>query len=140
MMKGMERLGIGGRGGFALWSRASTLAERRYMSVHEHDETMSSLASWVLQSCVFSPITHNLITLALSTDQRGFAINATLIDGRAGHRGAGGRWLVKWRARPAVRESAYSRKIEGRGFPAISRVPSKSPAWMRAKSVREFIT
>ena len=58
---------------------ASTLAERRYMLVHELDEALSSLASWVLQSCVFSPITNNLITLAISTDERGFAYNATLI-------------------------------------------------------------
>ena len=61
MMKGMERLGIGGRGGFALYSMASTLKERRrrHMPVHEHDEAVSSLVSWVLQSCVLSLITNN---------------------------------------------------------------------------------
>ena len=48
-MKGMERLGIGGRGGFALGSMASTfpsrgkvVVERRYMPVHELDEAHSS--------------------------------------------------------------------------------------------------
>ena len=39
--------------GFAPWAMASTLADRRNMLVHEHDEALSSLASWVLQSCVF---------------------------------------------------------------------------------------
>ena len=59
MIKGVERHGIGGRDGFALCSMASTLVERRHMPVHEHDEAVSSLVSWVLQSCVFSLITNN---------------------------------------------------------------------------------
>ena len=55
MMKGMERLGIGGRGGFALGAMASTLVERRYMLVHG-PKIMSRPSLYLLSSVSASSV------------------------------------------------------------------------------------